>query len=280
MGPILKASCVVYTLLEAFVVEVELQPCPSAPAQHRRFIGPDARELGLFNLNNRIFFSHDLLDEYTSAFTSSETPFAAWISTVSRRYAAHGSIKRFVSEQVFRAAWFGYAQLQMLDGDMTCPECGEFPDNTIWDGVTLAFNQKHILSTLQPPTTLSPGDSPVRLSKSIKKQQLIPDSKLRKTIRTIVLSNELPAVCTLGSNTSGQVPKSIDNPKKAAAIAELVQAIPQVSKELATINQAVADLFVENFGLVSLAVGRKPHNTYIRLFTQVSLSFLMCLDGK
>ncbi|KAK7025734.1 hypothetical protein R3P38DRAFT_3316395 [Favolaschia claudopus] len=34
-----------------------------------------------------------------------------------------------------------------LEGSMTCPQ------NTIWDGVTLAFNRKHLLPTLEPPTT-------------------------------------------------------------------------------------------------------------------------------
>jgi hypothetical protein len=39
---------------------------------------------GVFNFNNRILFTHDLLDEYTSAYTSSETPFVGWVATVSR----------------------------------------------------------------------------------------------------------------------------------------------------------------------------------------------------
>jgi hypothetical protein len=64
-----------------------------------------------------------LLDEYTAAYTSSETPFSACVSVVSRRYSIHsgGSEHPFVSAEVFRAVWFAYVKLQYLDGSMACP---------------------------------------------------------------------------------------------------------------------------------------------------------------
>ncbi|EGO00919.1 hypothetical protein SERLA73DRAFT_159538 [Serpula lacrymans var. lacrymans S7.3] len=37
--------------------------------KQRCFIGPDLQESGLFNFNNHLVFTHDLLDEYTSAFS-------------------------------------------------------------------------------------------------------------------------------------------------------------------------------------------------------------------
>ncbi|KAJ7829970.1 hypothetical protein B0H14DRAFT_3088025 [Mycena olivaceomarginata] len=142
--PILQMQCAVYGLFRAWDTTIELQVCPN--------------KQGIFNYNNRKLFSHDLLDEYTSVYTSSETPFSAWVSVVARRYELHsGSMEHpFVTAEVFRAVWFAYVKLQYLDGSMQCPRCGPSPDNTIWDGVTLAFNRKHLLPSLGPPTMPQP----------------------------------------------------------------------------------------------------------------------------
>ncbi|KAJ7211778.1 hypothetical protein B0H12DRAFT_1033424, partial [Mycena haematopus] len=149
--PVVQMQCMVYGLFRAWNTTIELQAC-SNNGCHHRFIGPDAREHGIFNYNNRKLFSHDLLDEYTSAYTSSETPFSAWVSVVSRRYKLHsgGTAHPFVTAEVFRGVWFAYVKLQHLEGSMMCPRCGPSPENTIWDGVTLAFNRKHLLPTLDP----------------------------------------------------------------------------------------------------------------------------------
>jgi hypothetical protein len=90
--------CIIYGLTKASSTMVEVQGCKSC---NRRCIGPDCIGLGLFNWNNRVIFTHDLLDEYTSAFTSSETPFVAWITVVSRRYLSYCSAHPFVREDVF-----------------------------------------------------------------------------------------------------------------------------------------------------------------------------------
>ncbi|KAJ6525796.1 hypothetical protein DFH09DRAFT_1095509 [Mycena vulgaris] len=68
--------CVVYTLTKAVRAEIEVQMCHSCSSGQRRYIG---RDLELFDYNNRTLFTHSLFDEYTSAFTSSETPFVAWV---------------------------------------------------------------------------------------------------------------------------------------------------------------------------------------------------------
>ncbi|KAJ6456574.1 hypothetical protein DFH09DRAFT_961988, partial [Mycena vulgaris] len=73
--------CVVYTLTKAVHAEIEVQMCHSCSSGRRRYIG---HNLELFHYNNRTLFTHSLFDEYTSAFTSSETPFVAWVSVVSR----------------------------------------------------------------------------------------------------------------------------------------------------------------------------------------------------
>ncbi|KAJ7429232.1 hypothetical protein FB451DRAFT_1007193, partial [Mycena latifolia] len=144
---LILSDCTVYTLVQAFPASIEVQICHKCSTGRRRYIGPDCRELGLLNYNNRTLFSHSLFDDYTSAFTSSETPFVAWASVMSRRYLSMGS-QPFVSAKLFRVAWFLFANLQVLSGDMTCPDCGTHPEDTIWDGVTLAFSRKQLLASL------------------------------------------------------------------------------------------------------------------------------------
>jgi hypothetical protein len=75
--------CTIYTITGAHSTSIQLQCCQTCPPHFRRFIGPETRDLGIFNFNNRILFTHDLLDEYTSAFASSETLFVAWVATMS-----------------------------------------------------------------------------------------------------------------------------------------------------------------------------------------------------
>ncbi|KAF6757723.1 hypothetical protein DFP72DRAFT_758512, partial [Ephemerocybe angulata] len=135
--------------------DIQLQPCPECPSIHRRFIGPDLRELGIFNYNNSILVTHELLDEYTIAFTVSETPFTAFVHMVNHRYRTTGG--SFMGEDLFRSVWFAYVVHQAFTDDMHCPHagCGDYPDTVIFDGITLAFGRKHISGSLNPPTTSS-----------------------------------------------------------------------------------------------------------------------------
>ncbi|KAJ7700934.1 hypothetical protein B0H16DRAFT_1219537, partial [Mycena metata] len=103
--------CTVYGLFRSWETLNEIQSCNKCS---HRVIGPDCEELGIFNCNNRKLFAHDLMDDYTSAYTSSETPFSAWVSVVERRYTLHSGEQPFVSVQLFRAVWFAYAKLQYL----------------------------------------------------------------------------------------------------------------------------------------------------------------------
>ena len=173
--------CKVYGLTAVHTCEIELQPCNACPRAYRRYVGPDGRENGIFNWNNRLLFIHDLLDD----FTSSETPFTAWISVVRRRYVRYASPEPFVRrDDVFLAAWFAYSNVQAMEGDMSCPACGPTPDNVIWDGVSLSFHRKHLLPTLQPPTVVN-ENSLERENKRISKS-LIKSAEVRRNMQKIV----------------------------------------------------------------------------------------------
>jgi hypothetical protein len=181
-------ECTIYTLTHAVVCKIELQQCPlckSRPGRVRRHIGPETRDLGVFNYNNRILCTHDLLDDYTCAYTSSETPFIAWTTVMSRRYSTTRSPTPFLDEETFRNVWFAYVNLQAFEEDMSCRKCGPTPDDTIWDGVTLAFHEKRLLPTLRPPTTVH-EDSVIRTSKYVKNQQILKDAEFRKKVLRII----------------------------------------------------------------------------------------------
>ncbi|TFK57946.1 hypothetical protein BDN72DRAFT_752988, partial [Pluteus cervinus] len=129
---------------QTYSLEIELQVCPSSSSKKAHYIGPDPRNTGIFNYNNSVLFTHELLEDYTSQYTASETPFASWVLVTSRRYISNSSPNPFIGVETFRLAWFAYVNLQIVNGDMTCPICGPNPRDTIWDGVTLAFSRKHL----------------------------------------------------------------------------------------------------------------------------------------
>lgn len=176
-------KCTVYTLTGAFPVEVETQKCPSCPPAHKRRIGPEPRALGLFNFNNWRIFSHELLDDYTCSFTTSETPFESWVHQVDRRYAATEIPMPFMGSDTFRLVWFAYARLMKLEGDKQCTRCGVYPRDVIWDGVSISFSRRHVKTDLEPPTLIVAG-APSRPSrKAAPKQEWIQDRSLRRQLR-------------------------------------------------------------------------------------------------
>lgn len=287
-----ERSCTVFGLVESYARKVELQACPNCPPTRRRFIGPDCRELGVFNFNNRQLFTHELLDEYTSAYTSSETPFTAWVSVLSRRYSTRHSDMPFVSEQVFRSVWFSYVRLQAFEDDMRCPKCGPTPEDTIWDGVTLAFSRKHLLPSLRPPT-ISSDESPSRRSLYVSRQQILDSPSpqrrsygtARKLLRKVVVGRSLvlqeheikamkegpekdadPETDEEGETKTSKTTLTV---KAAADLLSRIKAIPETIEELKKIDPHVAALFEMFYGSVELVAKHDVPAPYRRLFTQV-----------
>ncbi|KAF7366670.1 hypothetical protein MSAN_00924900 [Mycena sanguinolenta] len=301
--PVLQMKCTVYGLFRAWETPIELQAC-SNPRCHHRYIGPDSREHGIFNYNNRKLFAHDLLDEYTSAYTSSETPFSAWVSVVARRYELHsGHLEYpFVTAEVFRAVWFSYVKLQYLEGSMMCPHCGPCPENTIWDGVTLAFNRKHLLPSLEPPTKSQPDSIERKTTRYLPSQQLVPSKTVRRAVRRVLTGgpltmarikaaalplsepedpneeddededeNEEDGEVQSGSGASGKRTRA----QKAAArtqqeLLERLQAIPDAVAGLSQVCPALGTLFELKFGEVSVIQGKVAPDVYRRLFLQIT----------
>ncbi|KAJ3560575.1 hypothetical protein NP233_g10745 [Leucocoprinus birnbaumii] len=202
--PIFTNKATLYTLTGSFTCHIELQTCPHCPPARRKNIGPDLRELGIFNYNNVYLLTHELLDDYTNTFTSSETPFDSWCEMVANRYV-YSPGASFMRKNTFRACWFAYARLQRLEGDFQCPDCGPHPDNVIWDGVSLSFGLGKLSGSLEPPTTTSSSSLICPDVKYFPKQQALPDSSLRKLLRKIITMEPLNKVAQKAVlNTSPQ----------------------------------------------------------------------------
>ncbi|KAJ7151001.1 hypothetical protein C8R46DRAFT_1229291 [Mycena filopes] len=103
---------------------------------------------------------------------------------MTRRYMATGSLP-FVSDNVFQTAWFSFSSLQVFRDDMVCPDCGPHPEDTIWDGVMLAFSRKNLLASLCPPTTVL-DQAPEHASHYVYKQAFLVDADLRKSLHNII----------------------------------------------------------------------------------------------
>ncbi|KAK7042940.1 hypothetical protein VNI00_008677 [Paramarasmius palmivorus] len=176
-SPIIQKECTIYALTGKMTSQICVQACPICPRHHKCFIGPEPRSLGIFNFNNSVLFTHELMDEYTNQFTGSETPFASFVIAVARIYQGRG--EKFIGEDLFRAAWFAFASLQDMNGDMSCPDCGETPETVIFDGVTLSFAKRHLHDALQPPTYI-PMDALKRQRVRVKDQQWIPNAGPKK----------------------------------------------------------------------------------------------------
>jgi hypothetical protein len=202
-------------------------------------------------------FTHELLDEYTSAYTSSETPFTAWCTVVGRRYA--GKIE-FPMEKLFRSAWFAYSRLQLLDADMTCKICGPTPETVIWDGVTVAFGQKHLLDTLRPPTVtdvLSPVREKVVYNP---RQEFLIDKNMRKKLRTIATAK--PLSLRMGEEGGRQ---------RAEQAFEHVEMAKTLLDYLTSISKPLGEYFNAHFGLHAYSHSISASPAVRDLFKQVSI---------
>ncbi|KAJ7753387.1 hypothetical protein DFH07DRAFT_774137 [Mycena maculata] len=269
-----QQTCMIYGLYGYLKTSIEVQTCSHCS---HRLIGPDGRELGLFNHNNQRLFTHDLLDEYTSAYTSSETPFVAWVTVVSRRYEVHsGGAQQFVSDEIFRAAWFSYVRLQFLEGDMTCPRCGPSPDNTIWDGPSSVERQntrylpaqqlidnrrliKLILKVITgPPLVISDDEANPRRAPTHEPEEEEEEDEEDEE------DTELTAAS--GGARSRKEGARIRARKE---MLERLEAIPLAVAGLSHIDEALGSLFDTHFGEVSVVRRIVAPNVYHRFFAQV-----------
>ncbi|KAJ7702193.1 hypothetical protein B0H17DRAFT_923858 [Mycena rosella] len=275
--PTTRLQCTVYTLVQAFSASIEVQICHACSIGRQCYVGPDCRAEGFLNVNNHTLFSHSLLDNYTAAFTSSETPFVAWASVISRRYLTMTS-EPFVGAPVFRMAWFLFAELQALSGDMTCPACGPHPEDTIWDGVTLAFSRKQLRGSLCPPTTVF-DKAPEHRSHYVYQQTVLIEPDLRKAVRNILngpslispapKTSAMPTVEGMDEEEEAELAQ-VPDAKASVELIEQINQIPTVCTRLTSLSPALGILFTKHFGLQAIHDKVRPLPVYREFFIQIA----------
>jgi hypothetical protein len=173
---------------------------------------------------------------------------------VDHRYAVSGS--EFMTDDTFRRVWFEYANLLALDGDMRCSRCGPYPETVIWDGVTLAFGQKHLTNLLRPPTRTSENSITRSRVKYHASQQLLTEASLRAQIRLVL-----------------QGPVLDDAPTSQAAqkrVAEHFDRIEFVYNGLKGECALLASMFLTAYGAVAYSQKKPAPKGYNKFFSMVS----------
>lgn len=184
---ITRRSATLFGLTGHRAVTIDLMRC-SVCKHARRHIGPDLGELGVFNWNNSMLFTHELLNAYTNAYTASETPFSAFCLTVQRTYIENSHDHKFCSDETFVRVWFAFVQLQELDSRMECPTCGPSPDIVVVDGISLGTHSSKLVATVQPPTVTDQSSETINTISSDKARRLpaIPEAPVRQLVACVL----------------------------------------------------------------------------------------------
>lgn len=199
-------SFTIFGIRTAASVEIEVAACLVCRHRLRKY-GPDCGSTGIFNWNNLYGFTHELLNEYTSLFTSAVVPFSAFVTSRRRAYADSLSPLPFCGTDTFTRVWFAFTELQALDSGMQCISCGKHPEIVIADGVSIAYSSSKFVQGLLPPSATSdasPVNNTVTLGSS-DSRKAISDRKLRKEVQGLVASPSRPTGFTLSSDSVPQL---------------------------------------------------------------------------
>ena len=106
-NPVTTNRYIVYTPSTALQLAIETVYCHACSNKHGR-IDPDLSNYGILNWNNKVGFAHQLLNQYTSHLTRSETPFNAFYGTIQDEYLSSESPVDFCDNEIFEYAWFAF----------------------------------------------------------------------------------------------------------------------------------------------------------------------------
>ncbi|KAK4696957.1 hypothetical protein P7C70_g8291, partial [Phenoliferia sp. Uapishka_3] len=154
-----QRPCKVYTTTGVVVRIVETQACVCRK-RHKHTIGPDLVETGVFNLNNRSLFTHELFSSLFTQINTSATPLASFRLNIHRHYSNNPNGLPFLSPRAFNTVFYIVEQLYQLDTPEYCAQCGPFPSTLICDGVANCISNRNITASLCPPTVPPPAGQP------------------------------------------------------------------------------------------------------------------------
>ncbi|EEB92608.1 hypothetical protein MPER_08857 [Moniliophthora perniciosa FA553] len=154
---------------------------------------------------------------------------------------------------------------------MVCPECGDEPENIIWDGVTLAFGRKHVTDTLRPPTYEHPTAA-VRNRKYPVKPQWLPAPRNARPIRHRIIKWLRASTSSRGKAGGVDVEDGDDRAEKECESGPVGEDLPSLVSDLLAFAPELGSLFKRVF----LSGNEKHHqlNTklrrrYVTLFEQL-----------
>jgi hypothetical protein len=144
------------------------------------------------------------------------------------------------------------------------------PQDTIWDGVTLVFSQKHLLPSLQPPTILHENSLHRNEVRYYSHMQWIPDQKLHKSIQKVIQGQSLILQSdNEDDEANDSQSRSNMTEKSQQDLLDHIKAIPGILNDLDKFAQSLKDVFSAYFGIQALGVGIEPPAIYQRLLVQV-----------
>ena len=194
---------VIFGIRTAMSCKIQVANCEVCHHRLRKY-GPDCGSVGIFNWNNLFGFTHELLNEYTSLYTSAIVPFSAFVATRHCAYADSLSPIPFCSTETFTRVWFAFVELQELDSGMQCISCGKL---VIADGVSIAYSSSKFVQGLLPPSATSSA-SPVNHTVtpgSADSRKAISDRKLRKEVQALIALPSRPTRFALPSQSIPQL---------------------------------------------------------------------------
>lgn len=213
-------EAILYGLTARSPVSIEVVACVICH-HRRRYVGPDLGDLGVFNWNNSILFTHELMNAYTNAFTASETPFAAFCLTIRRQYQDRCPGESFCSDETFVRAWFAFVDLQDLDSKFQCPTCGPSPSVVIADGVSLATHASKLKgANIKPPTFTDSSSERIESISSYKARQLpaIHDRSIRREVSEFLVATTMTRTTALLNPISVSTTIEASYPELAALL--------------------------------------------------------------
>lgn len=275
-------DAVIYSSVLAIRSSIEVLPCSACHRNAHRFAGPDCGGLQLFNFNNKILFTHELLNEYQNRSSLAELPFESFRNAIQNTYQTWFSEVEFVREDVFRDAYFGFLPLQQVEHDFTCPICGPTPDEVIVDGTSVSFHSSRVTNDLHPPTRISSSAPLASDVKPPQNQVLVDDKALRNTsLRFWNWRNKnLPLVAR--RNKGGEIisEEELKLAEDAITTKSLNLALKTELQGVVTELRAISDPLGMLFDTHVRDGKEKPgHQGYMRLLRQVgdSMEVLMAL---
>ena len=260
-------SATIYYLEFGVPIQLRTTKCPQCDFLNEY----DGLEDRIFNFNGSLLFSHHLLNQYTSRYSSSQTTLTSFRRCVNNSYlernvlSKKGKTIRFVSSPTFNLVWFSFIKLQDWKYSYQCDVCGPHPDNVIADSITLSLPTANCpLETLRPPTFVDPLSTPVEIPESTRHIHIDGESneeRVRRCSRGHRYSHDMEIRKTMSIYTGKlfQRYKRVE-PLSSAAIVNLIKQCDKNEPEFAAMIKLIEHMKGNNVLTDNSLINNSPIN--------------------